>query len=121
MSGFDKWIDRLYGETDFGRSVATSLAGMAGLAVYLAAHDWVIAAFSAVIAFPIVRLVATWIYEKVRRATAREAARERAAVALHALSDAERQVVSAFVRAGGAVLTWSQTNHLAVSAQPLSH
>ncbi|QGW66679.1 hypothetical protein GOY17_18355 [Lysobacter soli] len=115
MGTFDKWVDRVYGETDFGRSVGTSVAGVAGLLVYLYWRDWVIAVFAAVIAFPLARLLSTWLYEKVRRATGRETERERAKATYEALSDEERKVVAAFVQAGGAVLTWTQMNRLQVS------
>lgn len=115
MSGFDKWIERVYGETDFGRSIATSLAGVVGLIVYLTVGDWVVSAFAAVIAFPIARLLSTWLYEKFRSAESRRLEREQARVAFHSLSSEEKRVVSAFVEAGGAVLTWSQANSLGLS------
>jgi len=49
VNSIEKWADRVYSETDFGRSVATSVAGVIGLAVYLIFGDWVIAAFSSII------------------------------------------------------------------------
>lgn len=69
MKALDKWAERIYAETDVGRSIATSVAGVMGLSVYLLSSDWVIALFSAVIAFPLVRLVATGFHARaVRRA-----------------------------------------------------
>ena len=115
MSTLDKWLERVYGETDFGRSIATSVAGAIGLVVYLLVGDWVISAFSAIIAFPIARLLSTWLYEKTRRAAARQIESERAKSTYGKLSDEERQVVAAFVKAGGSVLTWSQVNALSLS------
>jgi hypothetical protein len=53
---FDRLAERLYSETDSARSIATSGAGIVGLIIYLLQRDWVIAAFSAVIVFPIARL-----------------------------------------------------------------
>ncbi len=67
MSALDKWIERVYVETDFGRSVATSVTGIIGLSVYLISKDWVVALFSSVIIFPIVRIVATGFHEKANR------------------------------------------------------
>lgn len=115
MSTLDKWMERVYGETDFGRSVATSVAGAVGLCIYLFVSDWVISVFTAIIAFPIARLLSTWLYEKTRRAAARQIEHERAKNTYDKLSDAERQVVAAFVEAGGSVLTWSQVNALSLS------
>lgn len=115
MNNLDKWMERVYGETDFGRSIATSVAGLVGLIVYLVVSDWVISAFSAIIVFPIVRLLSTWLYEKSRRASDRQLKNEQAESVYAKLSDAERQVVAAFVKAGGSVLTWSQVNTLPLS------
>ena len=44
MKTVEKWADRVYAENDFGRSIATSIAGLIGLTVYLLAKDWVISA-----------------------------------------------------------------------------
>lgn len=63
----EKWADRVYKENDFGRSIATSFAGLIGLVVYLLSKDWVIAAFTSIITFPIIRIVATDINEKAER------------------------------------------------------
>jgi len=59
VKAIEKWADRVYAETDFGRSVATSGAGVIGLLIYLSYNDWVIAAFSTIIAFPVIRLIST--------------------------------------------------------------
>jgi hypothetical protein len=61
MTMIDKLTVRLYSETNSARSIATSGAGIVGLAIYLMQRDWVIAAFSAVIVFSIARLASTWI------------------------------------------------------------
>lgn len=119
MDNLDKWMERVYGETDFGRSIATSVAGSVGLIVYLVVDDWVISAFSAIIAFPIARLLSTWLYERARRAADRQLVHERATSAYAALSDQERQVVAAFAKAGGSVLTWSQVNALPLSGSAI--
>lgn len=115
MNTINKWAERVYGETDFGRSVATSVSGIAGLLVYLVFSDWVIAAFSSIITFPIVRLISTGLYERATRRVKGRLAREEAERAYDQLSDDEKQVVLAFVEAGGCVLTWGQVNELLVS------
>lgn len=112
MKTLDKWAERIYAETDFGRSIATSVAGIVGLSIYLASSDWVIAVFSAVIAFPLVRLIATGIHARaVRRAQGRMEMEEAERI-YDRLSEDEKTVVQAFVQSGGSVLTWGQVNQL---------
>jgi ABC-type multidrug transport system fused ATPase/permease subunit len=111
----EKWADRVYAETDVGRSVATSIAGIIGLVVYIIFRDWVIAAFSSIISFPIVRIVSTSLNEKANRRKERLIKREEAEEIFNRLSKEEKDVVQAFVKAGGSVLTWSQMNNQSVS------
>lgn len=110
MSNFDKWAERLYAETDFGRSIATSVAGMVGLGAYLFSHDWVIAAFLAVIVFPIARVVASGTRSWVAARAAQRAGQVQAEDSFDSLSEEERIAVAAFISAGGCVLTWGQMN-----------
>jgi hypothetical protein len=114
LNAISKWAERLYSETDFGRSVATSAAGVVGLVVYLAFRDWVIAAFATIISFPIIRLVAARLNEKAMLRAKRRNVREEAEHLYECLSREEKLVVEAFVRAGGSVLTWSQMNRLSL-------
>ena len=115
MNSIEKWADRVYSETDFGRSVATSVAGIIGLVVYLIFNDWVVAAFSSIISFPIIRIVSTLLHEKATRRAKCKIEHEEAAHIYDRLSDDEKEVVLAFVRAGGSVLTWSQVNNSSLS------
>ena len=112
---FEKWIDRIYSEQDFGRSIALSIAGMVGLAVYLMVKDGFVAVFLSVILYPAVRVIADNIYINVKR---RKKWKEVNRTYNH-LSEAEKQVVKAFVDAGGAVLTWSQVNRLNLSVSAI--
>lgn len=114
MNTINKWAERVYAETDFGRSVATSVSGVIGLVVYFVSADWVIAAFSTIISFPVVRLIAAGLHDKATRHAKRRMEREEAEHIYKRLSDDEKQVVVAFVRAGGSVLTWSQVNRLSL-------
>ena len=116
MNPIEKWADRVYAESDFGRSVATSLSGLVGLLIYLYTKDWVIAAFSTIIAFPVVRILSTGINEKRNRRKKRDLEREQAEYEFSRLSPEEREVLEAFVRAGGSVLTWTQMNQECVSS-----
>jgi ABC-type multidrug transport system fused ATPase/permease subunit len=114
VDAINKWAERVYMETDVGRSVATSVSGVIGLVVYLLSTDWVIAAFSTIISFPIIRLVASGMHETATRRAKRRIAREEAEHLYDQLSDDEKQVVRAFVSAGGSVLTWSHVNSLSL-------
>ncbi len=115
MNNIDRLAERIYDETDFGRSVATSAAGVAGLVIYLVFYDWVIAAFASMIVFPLVRLIAAWLHEKANRVKKRLLIREEAEHTYDRLSDEEKDVVLGFVDAGGSVLTWSHVNELSMS------
>lgn len=106
MKTLDKWAERIYAETDVGRSIATSVAGVVGLSVYLLSSDWVIAVFSAVIAFPLVRLVATGLHARAVRRAQGQMELEEAERIYDRLSEHEKTVVQAFVQSGGSVLTW---------------
>jgi ABC-type multidrug transport system fused ATPase/permease subunit len=116
VNSIEKWAERVYAENDFGRSVAISVSGLIGLLVYLLTADWVIAAFSTIISFPIIRLVSTGLNEWFKRKKQRNIERENASHLFAKLSDEEKEVIKAFVRAGGSVLTWVQMNNEPVSS-----
>lgn len=115
MSSIEKWAERVYAETDFGKSIATSLSGMVGLIIYLRFGDWPIAAFASIIFFPIARITATTIHTRVSKDANRRARLNDAGHAFDSLSDEEKAVVNAFVNAGGCVLTWEQVNSSRIS------
>ncbi|MFB2657926.1 hypothetical protein [Shewanella xiamenensis] len=112
MKTVEKWADRVYAENDFGRSIATSIAGLIGLTVYLLAKDWVISAFASIITFPIIRIVASNFNEKVDRNKKRKVAKEEMENLYNKLSSDEKNVIQSFVNLGGSVLTWSQMDSL---------
>lgn len=114
MNNIDKLIERLYLEIDFARSIATTVAGIAGLAIYLAKGDGIIAVFAAVIVFPTVRLMFSCFHERYQRLQKHRRERESAEESYKRLSEHEQSVVQAFAKAGGTVLTWSQVNALEV-------
>lgn len=115
MKSIEKWADRVYSETDFGRGVATSSSGLFGLGAYLTMNDWVIAAFVSIITFPIVRIVSAGLNEKFSRKNQRNIERENALHIYKKLGSEEKYVIRAYVRAGGSVLTWGQMNNKDVS------
>lgn len=116
MKAIEKWADRVYAETDFGRSIATSGAGIIGLVTYLIFNDWVVAAFSSIISFPIIRIVSTRLHEKANRRKKHAIEREDAEHIYKRLSEGEKEVIQAFINAGGSVLTWTQMNNQPVSS-----
>jgi hypothetical protein len=116
LKSIEKWADRVYAENDFGRRVAISVSGLIGLVVYLPTRDWAIAAFSTIISFPIIRLVSTGLNERFKRKQQRNIEKENASHLFTSLSDEEKEVIKAFVRAGGSVLTWGQMNNEPVSS-----
>lgn len=116
MKSIEKWADRIYAENDFGRSVATSFAGVIGLVIYLVTNDWVIAAFSTIISFPIIRLISTGINERIERQKKRNIDKENALHIYNNLSKEEKEVINSYVEAGGSVLTWGQMNNQSVSS-----
>lgn len=116
MSTIDKWADRVYSETDFGRSIATSLSGIIGLTVYLITTDWVIAAFSSIISFPIIRIVATSVNDRINFFAKQRKIKKQTEYTYNGLSDGEKDVVQAFVTAGGTGLTYSHINNLELSS-----
>lgn len=115
MSTIDKWADRVYSETDFGRSIATSVSGIIGLVIYLIINDWVIAAFSSIITFPIVRIISTSLNEKINFSSMQKKRMKSAEDAYNRLSNGEKEVIQAFVTAGGTSLTYSDINSLDLS------
>ncbi|WP_394148025.1 hypothetical protein [Shewanella atlantica] len=116
MKTIEKWADRVYAENDFGRSMATSIAGLIGLVVYLLSKDWVIAAFASIITFPVIRIFASSFNEKVERNKKRKAEKEELENLYNKLSLDEKNVIESFVKAGGSVLTWTQMNNQDVSS-----
>lgn len=115
MRAIDKWLDRIYEESDFGRAFATSAAGVFGLVWYFLSEDWVIAAFSTIISFPMFRLAASALYQRYKLRSDTLLAGEQGRLLFAKLSGEEKAVVDAFVNAGGCVLTWTQINELGVS------
>jgi hypothetical protein len=116
VTAIEKWAERVYSETNFGRSVGTSLAGTLGLGIYLKFGDWVIAAFTSVIFFPLARLSASALHERVSRRSRQRAETESTEHVYNSLSDDEQTVVSVFVDSGGCVITWDQMNNSSASA-----
>ena len=111
----ERWAERIYAERDFGRSIATSVAGIVGLALYLMTNDWVISVFSAVIAFPIVRVISSAANSAYTRKKLSVKDHEHAQELYDQLSDEEKGVLKEFVIAGGSVMSWGHANRVNLS------
>lgn len=110
----DRWAERIYTERDFGRSIATSGSGIVGLATYISTGDWVIAAFCAVIVFPLIRVISFSLHARYRRHRTSGAQREQIRKQVKKLTADEKEVLRAFVREGGSVLPAGRVNRLGV-------
>lgn len=110
MENYEKLVTTIYSEEDIGRGVATSVAGLTGLGTYLYFGDAVIAAFSAISIFPIVRIIAKAIHTKL---SSRSAAKQEKADLLDQFdrfSAEEKAVLEFFVRAGGSCVSYDMVN-----------
>ena len=102
----DKLIATIYAEQDFGRSIATTFAGIVGLTTYLCGADWVVAVFAAVIAFPVCRVVSSALHSNWKQKHTEIVKQVEATALFHKFSPEERKVLKLFVHAGGACLSW---------------
>ena len=114
MQMLEKWLDRVYADNDIGRSIGTSLAGIVGLIAYLVTDDWVVAGFSAIIVFPLFRLLATAFENSLKIRSAKKKVQENNLDEYKKLTSDEKFVISKFIEAGGFVLTWRHVNSVGV-------
>lgn len=106
----DRWAERVYSESDFGRGIATTAGGAAGLASYLHWNDWVIAAFVGIIIFPIVRILASACHSRWAQSQEQRYSKDQMKNLLDSLGHEERSVVQAFVWYGSTSITWREVN-----------
>ena len=107
---FDRWADRVYSESDFGRSIATTAAGAAGLASYLHWNDWIVTACIGIIVFPVGRILASAIRSHWIQSREQSYSKDRMKELFENLGREEKDVVQAFVWHGSTFITWTQTN-----------
>ena len=105
-----RWFERIYSESDIGRSIATSVSGLVGLGIYLYYQDWVIGAFALIVAFPIARIVASVLHTRYLKLRQSSENRDETKELFERLSHEEQSVIRAFVRHGGCTVTWNQVN-----------
>ncbi|MGL5418739.1 MAG: hypothetical protein ACRDA9_04735 [Plesiomonas shigelloides] len=116
MNSVEKWAEKIYDETDFGKSISVSISGAIGLSVYFWLSDWVVAAFSTIIVFPLFRILTGSLHARYVRHSSHQRVIDEANIIYNKLCDDELDVVKEFVLAGGCVLTWSQVNRLPISS-----
>ncbi len=105
-----RWIERIYTEGGFERNLATSVAGVVGLLIYLQLDDSVTAAFAALIAFPLVKIVAAPIRSRWIRSQERRRSQDAIRDLFDSLGSEERAVVQAFVWHGGVAVAWGESD-----------
>ena len=110
MSLWDKWVERIYAETDIAKSIATSASGLIGLLVYLYFSDLAIACFTAIIVFPIVKVLCSSIQKRTEYLAKLKNEKDGMQAIYSKLSLEEKAVVQAFVDIGGSVMTYGQMN-----------
>ena len=104
LTDFGSWIERVYGEDDFGRNIAIAAAGAAGLGAYSWGEDSVRAAFVAVMVFPVVKVVASSWHSKRKQSRERSDHTDQTKRLFESLSSTEQAVVRGFVSHGGCVV-----------------
>ena len=107
---FDRWAERVYNESDFGKSIATTAAGTASLASYLYWHDWVVSVCIGIIVFPVGRILASAIHSHWAQSREKFYNRDQMKELFDSLGREEKDVVQAFVWHGSTSITWSQVN-----------
>ncbi|MFA7238118.1 MAG: super-infection exclusion protein B [Phycisphaeraceae bacterium] len=108
---WNKLVEIIYTEKDFGRSIATSIAGVVGLSAYFLFADWVIAVFALVISYPLFRVIASAIHSRWKKKRTQLMKDIQAKEKFNKFSPQERQVIEFFVRSGGACVSWGYVNN----------
>jgi hypothetical protein len=83
--------------------------------IYIKWREWVIAAFIAVILFPLIRISASAAHSRWKEARRGRLQFRDVQKRFERFSAEERLVLKVFVEAGGAVVTWRQMNKANVS------
>lgn len=109
-----KWIELIYSETDFGKSISTTVSGILGLILYLLFSDWVLAAISMIISFPIVRIIANNLHGKIEKKAKKVEEKDIADNLYNELSDNEKEVIKGFIEVDSCVMPWRVFNEMSL-------
>ncbi len=107
----DKWLEIVYKENEFGRSISISLSGTIGLIIYLYFNDITIALFSLVISFPLFRIIANSIYSKFEKRVAEGGRKTELEKTFSKFSKHEIDVIKGFVQLGSCALSFDKVNY----------
>ena len=107
---FDRWVERIYNESDPGRGVATTVAGATATAIYLYWNDWAVAGLVGVTVFPIAKIAASAFHSNWTRSRKRSGDQAEMEELLDSLGFEEKRAVRAFVWHGASVMTWGDCN-----------
>lgn len=113
----DKWMERIYSETNFVTNIAIAAGGGIGLAVYLYFDDVAAGAFVAVTTFPLVKVLATPRYSRWKESRAQERRDTELKELYDNLGHAERSALLAFIGHGTSVLIWKDCDTWSESAR----
>jgi hypothetical protein len=102
----DELIKTVYSENDFSRSIATTTAGISGLLTYIWKGDWVISAFTAMIVFPITRIIADTIHANWVSRHEKVESESKLREQFDRFYPDEKEILRFFVLAGGACVSW---------------
>ena len=103
-----KWAERIYLEEDFGKNIATTISGLIGLSIYFYKSDFALAAFVAIILFPLIKIIANIFREKHIKNKESHfliEAKKNIEKTVKSFTDKERLVIHEFVKAKGSVLS----------------
>jgi len=106
----EELIKTVYSENDFSRSIATALAGVAGLLSYNWRGDWVISAFTAMVVFPVTRIIAQAVHTNWASRQEKSEKQRKLREQFDRYSSEEKKILRFFVEAGGACVSWGYVN-----------
>ena len=109
---FDRWVERIYTESDFGRSIATTGAGVAALATYLYWSDWWVSLCVGIIVFPVGKIGASAFHSHRVQTREKTRGRERMSDLLENLGREEKAVVQEFVWHGSKFVSMQESHEL---------
>lgn len=115
----EKLFHQIYNEKDLSKLLGIAIAGSVGFLVFYLSHSFRYALFSAMIAFPAVRLFASPIHSFTKSRLNLRREKKSIKQTYTSLSEEEKKAVELFVDNGAGVITWSQVNRSEVSGSAI--
>lgn len=107
-----KVIDKIYSETDLEKSISTSFSGIISLLIYLKTNNVIIAVFALIIIFPIFRVFASYIDNKIKIKLSQKKKLQDDIQYIDKFTEDEKTVIKAYINNGGTLMTWNKINNL---------